>query len=366
MGRGRRACPGGSERPSSCATSPTCPKPTSRQPWASPAAPVAATLAAARRRLLDDLSVRARRRRCTMIDLEAAGRDLVAHEPVQMTPIDQIRARAAGVGRRRRRRRIAAAATTVVVVLAVGALLLVTRGSSPATLHTVRTTPAELGRDRHHDRDLDPGRNVLPATEGGLRRHGQRLDGLRRVLLLGIVRRPDHAPFDRRRSDLEHVGIGPRHRRDRPVTRCAPRARWPRDPRLRRPERRLVRPGRPALVDPRRRSDLGAGRHSRPRAGHGHERRDQLGPGGPLSEWDHVDRGRRCGHLFPQRCSPRRPTETSGSEVPGAIPASGGGDLVSDAVSVWILAGGHLLRAEAGGAVTELPAPCAEPAWDGS
>jgi photosystem II stability/assembly factor-like uncharacterized protein len=78
-----------------------------------------------------------------MTDLEMAGRALVAREPVPLTPIEQIRARAGDVARRRRtRRRRAGAATAVVAVLLAGGVLRWALGTTGR--EHVATTPSSI------------------------------------------------------------------------------------------------------------------------------------------------------------------------------------------------------------------------------
>ena len=54
-----------------------------------------------------------------MTDLELAGRALVARQPVPVTPLEEIRARAVSVARRRKARRRAGVTVAVVVALMV-------------------------------------------------------------------------------------------------------------------------------------------------------------------------------------------------------------------------------------------------------
>jgi photosystem II stability/assembly factor-like uncharacterized protein len=76
-----------------------------------------------------------------LTDLERAGRLLVAREPIPVTPVDQIRARAAEVARRRtqRRRRSVAIATVVVVLIGLSTWAL---ARSVPSREPVATTPA--------------------------------------------------------------------------------------------------------------------------------------------------------------------------------------------------------------------------------
>jgi photosystem II stability/assembly factor-like uncharacterized protein len=76
-----------------------------------------------------------------MTDLEMAGREVVARELVPLTPIEQIRARAAGVARRRRARRRAGVALAVIVLALGGTLALTVRRSDH---EPVATTPSPV------------------------------------------------------------------------------------------------------------------------------------------------------------------------------------------------------------------------------
>ncbi len=288
-----------------------------------------------------------------MIDLETSGRALVAHQPIPPAPVERIGARALEIGRRRRRRRTVGAAIGAALLL--GAVA-VWRLQDPGTSHErVTTTPAPPSTTATAT-SVPAGTTYLPpqlafadTANGWMASAGSCWSG---SCADPIMRHTTDS--GQTWSDWSSV----------PATDAVQLT----------PEARRNLGGLVILdfADPKD-GWYGQGGY----LWSTHDSGDSWQPVALAGDVLAMTSTGEMSWALVSRC-PKGTTTTTGhgavqcpmvllnspsdhdawTQVPGALPDSGGGDLVADVGSVWVLTGTHLLRAEVAGSLREVTAPC--------